>query len=82
MTRFLKDDFFFLDVGIGRDMLDVKSNELFIGTDSVDGSTSGTGTSGKATGIFFTPTTSVAGLVIGVVNLIVVIVFVIEKRRI
>ena len=58
-------------------MLEVKCNvssELFIGTVIVDGSTSGTGTSGKATGTFFPPTTSVAGLVIGVVNLIVVIV--------
>ena len=78
----LKVDFFFFDVGgIGRDILEVKikvSSELFPGTDRVDGSASGTGSSGKPTATFFPPTTSVvvvvAVLVIGVVNLIVVIV--------
>jgi hypothetical protein len=83
LNMLLKVDFFFFDIGIGRDMLEFKGNvssELFIGTDRVDGSTSGTGTSGKATGIFFPPT-SVADLVIGVVNLIVVIVFVVENKK-
>lgn len=83
LNRLLKVDLFFFDVGIGSDILEFKrkvSSELFTDTaDRVDGSTTGTGKSGNPTTFF--PPTSVAAFVIGVVNLMVVIVFVVEKEK-
>lgn len=85
LNRPLRVDFFFFDADIGSDILEVKgrvTSESFTDSaDRVDGSASGTGSSGKPTEIFFPPTSVAVALVIGDVNLIVVIVFVVEKKK-